>query len=288
MTNRKMILLLMGIISILGIVIALLQLGNTDISIDLYHQYSKIEDYPIEDEISIDEQSGLIQGEYVVVFNKNSEISNRIKNNIIKVLEYTKKKYTEVEVSKYNKVSTDKTIGVIICVEELDDVKCLKEIMSYVEQGGSMMLAIRPVPGGAYNTYSEDFGITNQMDFKIANGIKLETNLVINQAGFEMIGDSIVNSCLDLKVSSDSKVYASTPSGIPLIWEKIKGDGKIVVINGTFFDEISSRGVVISAIGLMSDYFMYPIINSGVYFLILHILMMYLMMIEEKEKIGMI
>ncbi len=266
MGNKKIIIAIMLAISIIGVVFGWVQINSENIVIGHYNDYKKIEDYPVKFGINPSDVNSLQKKDYIMIYDETDELSVRIKNNVSKVLEYAKKDCDIVDVTDYMGLKKE-VQGVIICTELLGNIKGIEEIIEYAKQGGSLMLAIRPAQDDAYEIYSKDIGILDQKGFKEESGIILETNLVIGQAGFKMEGTSIINSCLDIDTSDECTVHATTPSGIPLVWDKELGKGKIIVVNGTFFDDRSSRGLIVNTIALMSDYFMYPIINAGVYFL---------------------
>ncbi len=266
MGNKKMIVSIMLLITIVGMGVGWIQLNHSSIKIGQYHNYQRIEDYTPEFGISEDDLKSIEPEDYLIIFDKTDVLSLNIKNNIARVLEYAKKPYEVKDVSEYNGLRKEFE-AVIICTEVLGDIKGIEEIIYYGKQGGDIMLAIRPVQDDVYNTYSKAFGILSDKGFKEESGIKLDTNMLMGIDTFEMHGPSIINASLDVEVSEDATVHATTPSGIPLIWEKEFGKGELVLVNGTFFDDISSRGVIINTIALMEDTFIYPIVNAGVMFI---------------------
>ncbi len=266
MGNKKIIVSIMLVMTIIGATAGWLQLNYSGIKLGQYHNYQEIEDYSAKFGINPADVPSIQKKEYLIIFDESDILSSKIKDNISRVLEYAKKAYDVKDISEYSGLKKEYE-AVIICTEVLEHINGIEEIIDYTNQGGNLMLAIRPVQDSVYEIYSKDFGILSQNGFKEESGIILESGMLIGVDKFKMEGISIINALFDLETVGEATVHATTPSGIPLIWEQEFGKGEVVVVNGTFFDDTSSRGLIISTIALMSEHFIYPIVNAGVMFI---------------------
>lgn len=75
------------------------------------------------------------------------------------------------------------------------------------------------------------------------------------------------DSALELTLDEKAVVYARTgDTGIPLIWTIEQGSGRYVVCNFGYFSK-ATRGFYSSAITLMGEFTVYPVINAATWYL---------------------
>lgn len=230
------------------------------------NSYTTLHDYAVQNSLTEEAVSELVQDKYLLMYDENDPYSIGTQENIAKILDYTKKDYEVAEVKSFEGLKESVT-GVIICFEDLDQSKVMDEIFSYTYSGGSMLFAMRPMDGEYFNVYKEALGIQNLYGITEETGIKLLSNVLIQGKGFETDDDFINNSCLDVSLREDVKIHATTTCGLPLLWENNWGEGKVVVSNATMFNNTKNRGYILGAISLMTDCFMYPIVNAKVAFM---------------------
>ena len=231
-----------------------------------YNEYVQIEKFPVFNGLSEEEVTKLEEDKYLIIYDENDTLSVGIKENIRKVFEITSKNYELCKVTQRHEINEEIT-GIIICNEAWMDIEMIDEIFDYVNEGGSVMFAIRPNPDENYDECLKKVGILKTNGFTETMGIKLKTNLIIQSEGMEVSGEAIVNSSLNLTLSKEVNVHATSIDDIPIVWDKTFGKGKIVVVNGSFMQDKINRGILTNIIALMSDAFIYPIINAGVIFL---------------------
>lgn len=230
------------------------------------NSYTTLHDYAVQNSLTEEAVSELVQDKYLLMYDENDPYSIGTQKNIAKILDYAKKDYEVAEVKSFEGLKEGVT-GVIICFEDLDQSKVMDEIFSYTYSGGSLLFAMRPMDGEYFNVYKEALGIQNLYGITEETGIKLLSNVLIQGKGFETDDDFINNSCLDVSLREDVKIHATTTCGLPLLWENNWGEGKVVVSNATMFNNTKNRGYILGAISLMTDCFMYPIVNAKVAFM---------------------
>jgi hypothetical protein len=162
----------------------------------------------------------------------------------------------------------DKYSGVILVLEDIDKLKDIDGLMTYVFDGGNVFFAYRLGPTGNFYSIHSELGIYDFGDFLEASGIRLTDNILIKGTGFE-VNDKIVieNSSIGLMLTPDCETYAESIEGTPLLWKKKYGKGNIVYFNGTMLEDKMSLGFSLGAISLLQDDFVYPIINSKINFI---------------------
>lgn len=200
---------------------------------------------------------------YLVLNNLQEDASESIKGNVEKTLTYMKKSYESKDIESF-KGDVNKYHCIILTFENIDLVNNFDELFQYVKKGGTLVFAVKP------DSYSIKFpiiyrrlGIYDKGYVKLTTGIKLKSNLLIKGKELE-IGEEFTTHSIPVYLESYCKIHAVSGEGIPLIWERDYGKGKIAITNGTFLTEKNYRGLLVGILSNMEKAFLYPIINAKV------------------------
>lgn len=208
-----------------------------------------------------------IKGEkYLIVYDESEPNSISIKNNIIKTLEYIKKPYEILEAKKLSKIELSYT-AMIISFENLNKIANYAYVTSYIQGGGHVFFAERPINNGALDAVKNNLGIVSYNSVVDIKGINFNTNLLLKAKEFSTNEEFISNSSLDVKLNNNCSIHALSSEKIPLVWEYKLGNGKIMVFNGTMLSEKVNRGLIVGALSLLNDNYIYPIINSKIVYI---------------------
>ena len=202
---------------------------------------------------------------YLIVYDSSEANSIATHSQIDKVLDYMKVDHDSIDISKASDINTDEYDCIVFSFESLDLLKeSLPGYMEYIEQGGTMIFAIRPVIDPAFRSISSFLAIGQYDGIEDnARGIKAEEPLIIGIEGLEVDHDFIQNSSIDAELDRDKDtiLYLSTYDKIPLLWETRYGRGKFIIFNGTMLNAKINRGIISNIITLSRDTFIYPIAN---------------------------
>ncbi|MGM7684401.1 DUF2194 domain-containing protein [Cytobacillus sp. Hm23] len=205
--------------------------------------------------------------EYLLIYNDGSRESVLLKDNIEQTLLYMKKK---VEVIPHTLVpeQIDQYKNVIIALEEISKIPTLDQLMEYTSNGGKIFFAMRPeIDNSLYNVYRK-LGIYEVGDFITLEGIKLTSNILINQRELTIGAENIAkNSSLAVGLESKADVLATSDDDTPLMWSMSFNNGKFIVFNGTMLSTKENRGLISGALSMLNDDFIYPILDMKVLYL---------------------
>lgn len=154
--------------------------------------------------------------------------------------------------------------GVVIATEELDRTKETEAMLRFVKNGGSLFLAVRPLPGSVLSQLSESLGLVEIGPLVETAGIHLERPFFKESAETVFLAESIVNSSLAVQLSGKVDLFASSSAGIPLLWKTDYGEGTFTVFNGTMFTSMTEQALFVKGIQQASDHFIMPIVNARV------------------------
>lgn len=263
--NKTLFGLILGV-TIVGFILLAFQSDYLSKVIYSTNNYVKLSDYEMQNSLSDEEVSELVQDKYMLIYDEKDQYSIGTKDNIVKILDYVKKDYEVVEVKAFTGLQEVVT-GVIICFEDLDQSSYMDGLFNYTYQGGSLLFAMRPVEGTYLSSYLDALGISTLNGVTEEEGLKLLSNILIQGKGFEVDSETMSNSSLDVRLKEGVTIHAVSDKDMPMLWENNFGEGKVVVSNATMFNDTKSRGYILGAISLMTDDFIYPIVNAKVVFL---------------------
>lgn len=202
---------------------------------------------------------------YLIIYDAQLEEVSRLKENFEKTFDYIRKDYDAVRVDEVNIINPQyKTV--ILIVEDLNKLKNINSLLTYVFEGGNVFFGFRLSLSNC--SIYRKLGIYEYGNFIDSTGISLLDNVLIKGEGFKITEkDFMTNSSISLNITDDCEKYAESMEGTPLLWKKKYGQGDIIYFNGTMLAEKSSRGFIVGSLSLLEDDFIYPIINTKVCFI---------------------
>lgn len=203
---------------------------------------------------------------YCVAYSASEGYSSRLKANAVKTLEYMKKKTTEINLDS-EELTTDNCEVIIVTAERLNTLGTSEKIDEFVFNGGYMMFMTALDPDINYEVLYRKFGVSSFAEQKISLGIDLVSNILIGEKDLQITDEFIENSSLLVGLDDDSELLAESSDGVPLIWRKQYGEGAFMTFNGTMLQEKMNRGIFAGALSLLEPNFIYPILNSKVFFI---------------------
>lgn len=203
---------------------------------------------------------------FVIVYDAESVNSLFLRRSIEKTAKYLKKDVVAIEAKAYTSQKQNYD-GIILALENLDQVKNMDSIRDYVRQGGSVYFMFRPTPGVAFNQMYQEMGFSRVDGIADVSGIKMNTNLLIGGKGFELNDDDYKTSAVMGALNPGALIHMSSQGGVPLLWEYNFGKGKYIVYNGSSLSDKVNRGVMTAMLGLGKEIYVYPTVGIKVIFI---------------------
>ncbi|MCM3790866.1 DUF2194 domain-containing protein [Domibacillus indicus] len=154
--------------------------------------------------------------------------------------------------------------SVVVATEQIDLIKETDLLLRFVKNGGSLFLAVRPSPGPALSALYQPLGLVETGYFVETSGIELEQPFFGENGGTFFESETIINSSLSVRLSGDAELFASSSSGIPLLWKASYGEGTFIIFNGTMFMTVADQALFVKGIQQASEHVIMPIVNARV------------------------
>lgn len=146
-------------------------------------------------------------------------------------------------------------------------------LVSYVNEGGSLMVATMPYSLGELGALREASGITAESTGEelAAASFKPAASFMLGGGQTYTIEDPDTSSISveladDVTVEAEVGADGTDSAGTPLVWERDIGSGKLVVCNLRYYGK-AYRGVFSSAFSLLGDACVWPVINASTWWL---------------------
>jgi len=160
---------------------------------------------------------------------------------------------------------------VVIAFTELGKIENhVLELMAWVERGGRVLFAVRPNPSQAFTAIYRKMGIISKNDELVpVRGVKFLDDLFPGAKGLSLGEAYFIHNSLPVELDALSRVHLVSADAyqLPLMWSYDLGKGRIVVLNSDQFANKSARGTLAAAYSLLEDVFVYPVINSAMFFI---------------------
>ena len=250
----------LGLAVIMGLSVQLMRFEYDMMRAGMSHLIPDFAALPVKNGLQGAETTGKFESPYLVLYDPTDPVSLDIKENMEWVLHYLKKEAHFVDVSNFE--GTDKPYSmIIITFESLNKISDIPNVLEYVTNGGHVFLAMRPMMDPVFQSISRKLGIIEVGDELTASGIHFTSNVFIQNRDLHVPGDVVSNSSLYVSLDPESRLLAKTDEEIPLLWDYPYKKGKFMVFNGSTLHLKGNRGLLVGAMSMLPDYFIYPIMN---------------------------
>ena len=154
--------------------------------------------------------------------------------------------------------------SVVVATEQLELLEETDIMLRFVKNGGSLFLAVRPSPGPILSNLYQPLGLVEMGHFIETTGIQLEQPFFGEEGDTAFSSDTITNSSLSVRLSNNAELFASSSTGIPLLWKALYGKGRFVVFNGTMFASMMDQALFVKGIQQSSENVIMPVVNARV------------------------
>jgi hypothetical protein len=207
-----------------------------------------------------------VKERFAITYDSADDGSVNRKNDVGIVLQYMKKDYDSIDISKGELIDCSKYNYLIVTMEGIDNFPQLAEIVESAKNGMGILFAIRPAPfGQVFDSIKSQIGIKSSNGFiNDPSGIKVESSILVKAKGFKSTNSTFTTSAIDVQLDDQCRVHILSNNGVPFLWDKQLEKGKIVVCNDSGLGSKRNRGLLAGAISLINDNFIYPVINSKI------------------------
>jgi hypothetical protein len=209
--------------------------------------------------------------EALLLYDPQDPNSELLMENLPAALESMRISYDGYDIHSGRPVDFSQYQTVIVAFVALDDLQPqIMELVDWVEAGGRVLFAIRPLPSHTFTAIYRKLGIISKSDSLTSfNGVEYKTNLLPGGQGLSVTASTLNQTSYPVELSQDSLVHlvSADANKIPLLWEYNLGKGRFVFINSDLFIGKEGRGIVAAAYSLLQDIVVYPVINASVFFI---------------------
>lgn len=199
---------------------------------------------------------------------KNIEI---MVEDIYATLDSMRVKYDSYDSNSSDQIDLTKYQTVVFAALDISVMDAqVASIVSWMENGGKIMFAIRPDPSATFTLISRHLGFVSLSEELVsAKGVEFTTDLFPGAKGVSIGLQFIDGSSYAVELESTCTIHivSADDNKIPLLWECNIGKGRVVFINSDQFGDKAARGTLGAAYTLMFDTFVYPVINTSVLFI---------------------
>lgn len=196
---------------------------------------------------------------------------DELNENIKATLDGMRVKYDRFDISSGQIPAFTNYQTVIVATPDLARLESqLGGLIDWVGAGGRVLFATRPIPSVAFSDIAEAVGIMSGQESLVqASGIEFITDLMVGGKGLSLETPVLNHLGFSVQLSEDTIVHlvSADESKLPVLWQHNYGKGRFVFINTGTFGGKEGRGITSAAYSLLQDVFVYPVINSSVFFL---------------------
>jgi hypothetical protein len=213
-----------------------------------------------------------IPADCLVLYDSNEVEGAEHYQTVIDTLDSMRVRCRDFDVNVDDDFILDKYQTVIVAFVDLNKIEeKINDLSEWINDGGRILFSIRPDPSRTFSVIHRNLGIRSMADHLTAvRGVKFIDDLLlpgVEGRSFEMDWMRHISIPVQLEDSARVHLVSADEYQLPLLWEYTYGTGRVVVINTNQFNNKSSRGILGTAYGLLQDVFVYPVINSSIYFI---------------------
>lgn len=209
--------------------------------------------------------------ESLVLYDSQDPDTQVLIENTLATLDSMRVKYDTSDIHSRQRINPSKYQTIVLAFVALQDIDTqIVTLLDWVENGGRILFAIHPIPSKTFSAVYRKLGIISLgNEFTHANGVKYLTDLFPGAKGLSLTSVDLKQTSYPVELSEDTVVHlvSADDKSIPLLWEHNSGLGRVVFINSDLFGNKASRGVLGAAYSLLQDVFVYPVINSSIFFI---------------------
>lgn len=182
-------------------------------------------------------------------------------------VDYIQKRMTEMKVHYDVQDLQDYIVGkhvktIVLATEDWQEVKS-EELINFVEDGGNLVVAMRPSPKTTFQSIYQQLGIIEYGSFKEVEGFKLLAPFFMLDEDTIIQEQEFNQSMLAVRIHDNAVKRAVSLDGNPLLWTIDLGEGKVLFFNGILTSD-ETFGPFFTWMMSHTTAQLYPVIYGGV------------------------
>lgn len=256
MSNRRRFVMVMLLILVAACIVQMMRSG-------WLATWVRLDRVGIESETALQNAPVLDTYQEILVLTSDEDLgSSLLRDNVIQTLRMERIPFTEVSASSMEQK------GLISKLEEEDLLVVATEskvdaeaVRSFVENGGHVAILVRAVDSGMDSLV----GILENRRFleEDVRGITFESPLFPGLDDLTLEGGKIVHSVLDVTLDETVEVMARA-EGVPILWRRQIGSGRILYVNSTFLMDKANRGMLAACLAAAQEYHLSTVLGAKV------------------------
>lgn len=209
--------------------------------------------------------------EALVMYDSEEPNTEAFAENILATVDSMRVKYDSFDIRDGTITDFSEYQTVIVAFASWQDSEAsMLALVNWVEAGGRVLVAIRPIPSPTFSAVYRKFGIqSREDDLVLVSGVEYKTDLLPSSQGLSLLSNQLNQTSYPVELSDNTTVHlvSADEKKIPLMWEWDFGTGRVVFVNSDLFISKEGRGVIGAGYSLLQDAFVYPVINASVFFI---------------------
>ncbi|MGL4969004.1 MAG: DUF2194 domain-containing protein, partial [Fusobacteriaceae bacterium] len=244
--------IILALILLVVLAIQSLRIRNIESYFQLNQKYSFQLGEPRDGNLNIPKKDKIL-----VLYQDNENSSKKILEGIKESFDFSRVDYDFYPINTEKMIDVKEYSRVIITAENYHGFRKenFQSIKSEIFNGMSLFILQRSFQS-PFNSLA---GIKATKEFKETKGLILEKEVFPGLKDLNLPGELIESSGIDFQLEENLDIVARSLEGVPLIWKKDHGEGKIIYTNATFFQGKIVRGLMKQLIAYYSPVTFYPI-----------------------------
>lgn len=192
-------------------------------------------------------------------------------DNIYATLDSLRVKYDSYDVNSAGQIPLSNYHVLVFAALNISRLEAqVTSIVKWVNDGGKVLFTIRPDPSSAFSLLSRRVGFVSGSDQLVtARGVQFVSDLFPGAKGISLGLTFIMNSgyAVELDPACEVHMTSADENKIPILWDCNIGQGRVAFINSDQFIDKSTRGIIGTAYSSLFDMFVYPVINTSVWYI---------------------
>lgn len=210
-----------------------------------------------------------VEKDMLLIWDSGNESSIQAMKEFEVILTDMKEGYEALDLNESLIPTLDSYQSVILLLSDLTVMgDQMMELCDWVYEGGAALLPLT-LEENAYSAAVENrLGIQETKGHTYVDEMYIADGFMIGGGRAFAVPDAYDSARTVRLREEGSTVYVSegNAQGVPLIWESSYGQGKFVVDNFGIYDK-AFRGFFAASISLLTDIYLYPVINGSVFYL---------------------
>lgn len=219
---------------------------------------------------SMPPEGEIAREKFLIVYDPADVLSMYARHNMEKIFKEKRKAFESRSMSAPFPAG-DSYQGIVLATGRLSAVKMLPELMEYVRSGGTLLVLqkVEQTEGSSLSAASlQDFGLASVGDLADVHGIHIRTNFLVGGKDFRFGEDSAFTTHANVvALTEDAVVHIESADGMPLLWEKSLGMGRIYAYNGVERDDKTNLGIFTAMAAHCGADTIYPVVGVKLFVL---------------------